>query len=175
MSTLKMHSPDLTAANIDKLAALFPNCVTESADEKGQLRTSIDFDLLRQELSGAVVEGPVERYTLKHLPDIEPARTKELNHGVVSVRLARRLLPLPGSSWADVLDGLKAPLLDRLGALLKKLAGRYVRVRFEINKQQACEDYQNGVITDDDLAQLGLRIYARNAVQIKLADTDARA
>jgi hypothetical protein len=94
---------------------------------------------------------------------------------VVSVRLARRLLPLPGSSWADVLDGLKAPLLDRLGALLKKLAGRYVRVRFEVNKQQAFEDYQNGVITDDDLAQLGMRIYARNAVQIKLADTDAKA
>jgi len=64
MSKLKMHSPDLTAANIDRLAALFPNCVTESADEKGQLRKSIDFDLLRQELSGAVVEGLVERYTL---------------------------------------------------------------------------------------------------------------
>jgi adenine-specific DNA-methyltransferase len=64
MSKLKMHSPDLTVANIDKLAALFPNCVTESADDKGQLHRAIDFDLLRQELSGAVVEGPVERYTL---------------------------------------------------------------------------------------------------------------
>jgi adenine-specific DNA-methyltransferase len=64
MSKLKMHSPDLTAANIDKLAQLFPNCVTESRDEKGELRKSVDFDLLRQELSGAVVEGLVERYTL---------------------------------------------------------------------------------------------------------------
>ena len=64
MSKLKMHSPNLTATNVDKLAVLFPNCVTESADDKGQLRRSIDFDLLRQELSGAVVEGPVERYTL---------------------------------------------------------------------------------------------------------------
>jgi len=64
MSTLKLHSPDLTAANIDRLAALFPNCVTESRDDKGQRRKAVDFDLLRQELSGAVVEGPVERYTL---------------------------------------------------------------------------------------------------------------
>jgi adenine-specific DNA-methyltransferase len=64
MSKLKMHSPDLTATNIDKLAELFPNCVTESRDEKGELRKSVDFDLLRQELSGAVVEGLVERYTL---------------------------------------------------------------------------------------------------------------
>lgn len=64
MSKLKMHSPDLTAANIDRLAALFPNCVTESRDDKGQLRHAVDFDLLRQELSGDIVEGPVERYTL---------------------------------------------------------------------------------------------------------------
>jgi adenine-specific DNA-methyltransferase len=64
MSKLKMHSPDLTAANIERLSALFPNCVTESKDEKGQLRKSVDFDLLRQELSSSVVEGLVERYTL---------------------------------------------------------------------------------------------------------------
>ena len=35
MSKLKMHSPNLTATNVDKLAVLFPNCVTESADDKG--------------------------------------------------------------------------------------------------------------------------------------------
>lgn len=64
MDKPKMHSPDLTAANIDKLAALFPNCVTEAKDDTGKLRRSIDFDLLRQELSDAVVEGPVERYSL---------------------------------------------------------------------------------------------------------------
>lgn len=65
MDKLKMHSSDLTAANIEKLAALFPNCVVEARDEKtGQLRRSIDFDQLRQELSGNIVEGPRERYHL---------------------------------------------------------------------------------------------------------------
>ena len=64
MDTLKLHSPNLTEANIDRLAALFPNCVTEAADGKGGLKKAIDFDLLRQELSGHVIEGPQERYQL---------------------------------------------------------------------------------------------------------------
>ena len=61
---LKMHSPDLTATNIDKLAELFPNCVTEARDEDGNLKRAIDFDQLKQELSDHVVDGPRERYQL---------------------------------------------------------------------------------------------------------------
>ncbi len=64
MDKLKLHTPDLTAANIEKLAALFPNCVTEAKDDQGQLKRAIDFDLLRQELSDHIVEGPRERYHL---------------------------------------------------------------------------------------------------------------
>lgn len=64
MNKLKMHSPDLTQAHIEKLAALFPNCVTEAADATGGLQRRIDFDQLRQELSGSLVEGPQERYQL---------------------------------------------------------------------------------------------------------------
>lgn len=64
MEKLKLHSPDLTQANIDKLAQLFPNSVTESRDERGQLRRAVDFDQLRQELSSSIVEGPQERYQL---------------------------------------------------------------------------------------------------------------
>jgi adenine-specific DNA-methyltransferase len=51
MNKLKMHSPDLTLANIDKLAELFPNCMVESRDANGVVKRSIDFDQLRQELS----------------------------------------------------------------------------------------------------------------------------
>lgn len=64
MNKLKLHTPDLTAANVECIAALFPNCVTEAADEKGNLKRSIDFDLLKQELSTDLVEGPQERYRL---------------------------------------------------------------------------------------------------------------
>jgi len=64
MEKLKMHSPNFAEENIEKLAALFPGCVTESTDEKGNLKKAIDFDLLRQELSSSIVEGPQERYHL---------------------------------------------------------------------------------------------------------------
>lgn len=64
MDKLKLHTPDLTKANIDTLAALFPHCVVEAAGENGALERRIDFDLLRQELSNRIVEGPVERYQL---------------------------------------------------------------------------------------------------------------
>lgn len=64
MDKLKMHSQNLTEANIDKLAALFPNCITEALNAKGELQKTIDFDLLRQELSSSIVEGPQERYQL---------------------------------------------------------------------------------------------------------------
>ncbi|WP_210404078.1 site-specific DNA-methyltransferase [Pararhodobacter marinus] len=61
---LKMHSPDLTAQNVERIAALFPGCVTESRGPDGTLRRAVDFDLLRQELSGSIVDGPQERYHL---------------------------------------------------------------------------------------------------------------
>ena len=64
MDKLKMHSPDLTEQNIEKLAELFPSCVTESQDDKGNLKRSINFDQLKQELSDHIVEGPQERYEL---------------------------------------------------------------------------------------------------------------
>lgn len=64
MDKLKMHSPNLTEANITKIAELFPGCVTEAADGKGGVRKAIDFDLLRHELASSIVEGPQERYQL---------------------------------------------------------------------------------------------------------------
>jgi adenine-specific DNA-methyltransferase len=64
MENLRMTSPDFTDANIEKLADLFPSVVTEIVDEDGVSKKAIDFDLLRQELSDHVVEGPQERYHL---------------------------------------------------------------------------------------------------------------
>lgn len=64
MQKLKMHSPDMTQEHIAHIRELFPNCVTEARGKDGSLRLSVDFDLLRQELSGSIVEGPQERYHL---------------------------------------------------------------------------------------------------------------
>lgn len=59
---LKMETADVTAANIERIAGLFPNVITEIEDGNGSVRKGIDFDLLRQELSGDYVEGREERY-----------------------------------------------------------------------------------------------------------------
>jgi len=64
MDKLKMHSPDLSQDNIANIRALFPDCVTEAADELGNVRLAVDFDQLRQVLSDHIVEGAQERYRL---------------------------------------------------------------------------------------------------------------
>ncbi|MGH3244932.1 MAG: site-specific DNA-methyltransferase [Trebonia sp.] len=64
MEKPRMHSPSLAERNIDKIAALFPMVITESRDAAGRPSRAVDFDLLRQELAGRVVEGPRERYQL---------------------------------------------------------------------------------------------------------------
>lgn len=62
MDKLKMHTPNLTDENFMKLAELFPNAVTETINESGEVVRSIDADVLRQEISATVVEGKQERY-----------------------------------------------------------------------------------------------------------------
>lgn len=62
MDKLEMHTRDLTEENFKKRAALFPNAVTETAGENGEIVRAIDADVLRQEISAEVVEGAKERY-----------------------------------------------------------------------------------------------------------------
>ena len=57
MDKMRMESVDMTAQNIDKIGALFPNCITETKDENGKMKKAINFELLRQMLSGDVIEG----------------------------------------------------------------------------------------------------------------------
>ena len=57
MDKLRMESPDLTAQNIEKLAALFPNCITEAPDGRGGIQRAVNFELLKQMLSPNVIDG----------------------------------------------------------------------------------------------------------------------
>ncbi|RGB89872.1 site-specific DNA-methyltransferase [Faecalibacterium prausnitzii] len=61
METLKMHSLDGVQRNIELIGKLFPNAITE-VKRNGKVEHAIDFDVLRQELSGSIVEGREERY-----------------------------------------------------------------------------------------------------------------
>ena len=63
MNKVKFESPDMTAQNIDRIAALFPNCITEILDEehstpeKKVYKRAVNFELLKQMLSPDVVDG----------------------------------------------------------------------------------------------------------------------
>lgn len=57
MDKMRMESVDLTAQNIEKIGALFPNCITETVDENGNPKKAINFEILKQMLSGDVLEG----------------------------------------------------------------------------------------------------------------------
>ncbi|MHB1511827.1 MAG: site-specific DNA-methyltransferase [Acidiferrobacter sp.] len=59
-----MHSLDLAQDAIARISELFPGCVTEGRGDDGAPRLAVDFDRLRQELSGSIIEGPPERYHL---------------------------------------------------------------------------------------------------------------
>ena len=62
MDKLKMHTPNKADENFKKLAALFPNAVTETINENGEVVRAIDKDVLMQEISCTVVDGNEERY-----------------------------------------------------------------------------------------------------------------
>ena len=63
MEKMRMESVDMTAQNIDKIAELFPNCITEALDEEHSTteqkvyKKVVNFELLKQMLSGEVLDG----------------------------------------------------------------------------------------------------------------------
>ena len=64
MKKLDMKTTEVTEENIDKLAAIFPHCITEVKEEDGTIIRGVDFNLLKQEFSNSVVEGPRESYSI---------------------------------------------------------------------------------------------------------------
>ena len=57
MEKMRMESLNLTSQNGEKIEALFPNCITETKDENGKLKKSINFKMLKQMLLEDIVDG----------------------------------------------------------------------------------------------------------------------
>lgn len=57
MDKMRMESENIQQDNVAKIAALFPNCVTEARGEEGHLKKAINFELLKQMLSDSVIDG----------------------------------------------------------------------------------------------------------------------
>lgn len=62
MNKLTMQSSDVVGGNVAKIAAMFPQCVTERKNTEGKVERAIDFEKLKAELSDDVIEVGEERY-----------------------------------------------------------------------------------------------------------------
>lgn len=62
MDKLKMHTSDIADENYRKLATLFPDAITETTDEEGNVVRAVDADVLMQEINRKVVKGDQQRY-----------------------------------------------------------------------------------------------------------------
>ena len=62
MEHMKMETKNIANENFEKLVELFPNAVTETVNENGEVTRAIDKDVLMQEINCRVVEGKEERY-----------------------------------------------------------------------------------------------------------------
>ena len=62
MEPLKMQSHDVIGSNTQKIAQLFPNCVTERKGKDGKPELAIDFEKLQAELCNEIIGEGEERY-----------------------------------------------------------------------------------------------------------------
>lgn len=101
MYKLQMQTPNLTTQNIDKIAALFPNCITEMLDEEKSThdhkvyKRGINFELLKQMLSPDVVDGD-EAYEFTWVG--KKASIVEANK---PIRKTLRPCPAESKNWDD--------------------------------------------------------------------------
>jgi adenine-specific DNA-methyltransferase len=57
MDKMRMESLNMTEQNVEKIAVLFPNCITEMKDEHGKPKKAVNFEILHQMLSDDVIDG----------------------------------------------------------------------------------------------------------------------
>jgi len=94
MNRLTMQSKDGVQDNLAKLAALFPNVITEYRDGHGRVRLGVDYELLKQELSDTLVEGDQERYQLTW-----PGKKRAVLKANAPIDLTLRPIPEDGLDW----------------------------------------------------------------------------
>lgn len=170
MEKMRMESVDMTAQNIDRIAALFPNCITETVDDNGKPKKAVNFEILRQMLSSDVVEGD-EAYELNWVG--KKASIIEANR---PIRKTLRPIIADSKNWdttqnlyieGDNLDVLKLLQESYLGAVKMIYidppynTGRNLIYRndFAIDT----DDYlvSSGQVTDEGKLVTNLRTYGR--------------
>lgn len=143
MDKIELGTPEGTAENIDKIAELFPQVVTEVENADGKLARAVDFDVLR-DLLGDVAEGQCERYQFTW-PGKREAKAEARRP------IYKTMIPEPGKSknW-DTTENLyiEGDNLDALKILKETYAGKVKLIYID-------PPYNTGhdFIYDDDFAK----------------------
>ena len=143
MDKIELGTPEGTAENIDKIAELFPQVVTEVENADGKLARAVDFDALR-DLLGDVAEGQRERYQFTW-PGKREAKAE------ARCPIYKTMIPEPGKSkdW-DTTENLyiEGDNLDALKILKETYAGKVKLIYID-------PPYNTGhdFIYDDDFAK----------------------
>lgn len=143
MEKIELGTPDGTVENIERLAELFPQVVTEVENADGELEYAVDFDTLR-DLLGDVVEGQRERYQFTW-PGKREAKAEARRP------IYKTMIPEPGKSkdW-DITENLyiEGDNLDALKILKETYAGKVKLIYID-------PPYNTGhdFVYDDDFAK----------------------
>lgn len=162
MDKLHMESPDMTAQNIDRIAALFPNCITEMLDEerstkeKKVYKKAVNFELLKQMLSPDVMDG-AEAYEFTWVG--KKAAIVETNKPI-----RKTLRPcLEGSKNWDTTENLyiEGDNLEVLKLLQESYLGKvkmiYIDPPYNTGKDRLI--YPDNYVMDDDEYDDGIDLY----------------
>lgn len=159
---MKMESKNLADENFQKLAALFPNAVTETKDKEGKTVRAIDKDMLMQEINTAVVDGRQERYQFTW-PDKKEAILLANQPTTKTLRLDRKKSVsrdcTPGGDIDSENIYIEGDNLDALKILRETYLGKVKMIYIDPPYNTG-----NDFIYEDDFSQ-SIEDYARNSGQ----------
>lgn len=159
MEKMRMESLDMTEQNIERIAELFPNCITETEGEDGALKKVINFELLRQMLSGEVLDGD-ESYEFTWVG--KKAAIVEANR---PIRKTLRPCPEESVNW-DTTENLyiEGDNLEVLKLLQESYMGRVKMIYIDppYNTGSDAFVYPDTFTMDKDEYEEGIGLYDEN-------------
>lgn len=122
------------------------------------------------------LEKNMSEFCTAKLPELLPAKSRKLNHGVIQFNASKECVVKQGFTIAAALGVMLAPLQDKLTKLVDALGKRYVRVKTEIDKASALADFNAGKTTNVKLSEFGLEVVDKENFGYTLAsDKPAQA
>ena len=145
MDRISRETPDLTQENIAKIAALFPDVVTEAMDADGNVALAVDFDALRDDLSNVIVDGPRERYQFTW-----PGKREAKLEARRPTKKTMRPCPEKSKNW-DTTENLyiEGDNLEALKIMRETYAGKVKLIYIDPPYNTGHDDF----VYDDDFSQ----------------------